>query len=114
MLNLTPHPIVLMLDEGDLTIPPSGNVARVSVHDTPAGEVCIADLQNDEAFNVPVCRRVYGEPEGLPAEGVPCIVSALVAAAVPGRRGVFSPDTGAGAVRDAQGRIIGVRGLITA
>lgn len=105
MLNLTPHPIVIRRPDGtDWTIPPAGTVARVATV-----ERVIGDLDG-----VPVVRLEYGEPIGLPPEGTPCIVSALVRAAVPGRAGVYSPDTGATAVRDPQGRIIAVTRLVAA
>lgn len=134
MLNLTPHPIVLRADGIDYTIQPSGTVARVATAEVSAaathavptrdaeiaaalgvpGGVLIEDAAREIAAAIPVIRRTLGQVEGLPAERVPCIVSALVAAAVPGRAGVYSPDTGATAIRDAEGRIVAVTRLIAA
>ena len=100
MINLTQHPIVI----GSTTIPPSGTVARVSTVERVVGE-----------FNgVPVIERSFGEVVGLPEEGTPCIVSAMVASAAPGRKGVFAPDTGATAIRDEQGRVVAVTRLVAA
>lgn len=88
--------------------PPSGTVARVSTKEVEIGTVVI------EGVEVPVVAVEYGTPEGLPPEGTECIVSVLVRTAVPGRRGVYSPDTGPTAVRDEAGRIVAVTRLIAA
>lgn len=99
MINLTPHAITVILPDGqELTFPTSGTVARISTRETDAGTVA----------GVPVVAVEYGEPEGLPSEGVPCIVSSLVAAACPGRAGVYVPDTGPTCKRDEKGRIVAV------
>ena len=47
-------------------------------------------------------------------EGVECIVSAMVASAVPGRAGVFAPDTGDTALRNEKGFVIAVTRLVAA
>lgn len=105
MMNLTPHPIVIRLSGGeDRVLPPAGRVARVSTTEEVVGEV----------DGAPVVRRVFGAVEGLPEEGEPCVVSALVLAAVPGRAGVYAPDTGPTAVRDEQGRVVAVTRLVAA
>lgn len=108
LVNLTPHPINLYGDDDKLiqTIPPSGTVARV------------AEYRKLDAYvnGIPLREIVFGEIEGLPApkEGTLYIVSALVRSATKekGRTDVISPDTGAGAVRDEDGRIIGTRGFV--
>lgn len=104
MLNLTPHSITLRAGGGDITLPPSGAVARVKTREEPAGEIT----------GMPVIMRTFGEVEGLPPEGTPCIVSALVANAVPGRKGVYAPDTGPTAIRDEKGQIVAVTRLVAA
>ncbi len=104
MLNLTPHEIVIVRADGStLTLPPSGTVARVAVTETVIGEL----------DGVPVVRTEYGAPIGLPEEGTPCVVSALVRTAVPGRAGVYSPDTGSTAIRDG-GQVKAVTRLVAA
>lgn len=109
MLNLTPHAVVLESDDGDITIPPSGTVARVSTTRLSAGKVWV------DGSYVPVVTVIYGDVEGLPPEGTPCIVSAIVAARVPGRAGVYSPDTSPEAARrDGKGRITAVAALVAA
>ena len=88
IINATPHKITLVSKQGVeqdskrqflaetveiLTeIPPSGILPRVSVSNSPAGEI----------DGIPVESVVYGEIEGLPEyqEGVYYIVSGLVAA----------------------------------
>lgn len=104
MLNLTPHPITLRGAQGDITLPPSGTVARVATVESVIGEVA----------GLPVVSRAWGAVSGLPEDGTPCIVSALVAGAVPGRRGVYAPDSGATAIRDERGQVIAVTRLVAA
>jgi hypothetical protein len=96
MLNFTPHPITVRRADGtEVTYQPSGTVARLAVEYTEAGKV----------YGLPVVSRVLGQPEGLPEPGTPCLVSALVAGAVPGRPGVYAPDTGPTAIRDGAERM---------
>ena len=89
IINATPHVITLVSKQGVeqdskkqflaetvevvKEIPPSGILPRVSVSNSPAGEI----------DGIPVESVVYGEIEGLPEfqDGVYYIVSGLVAAA---------------------------------
>ena len=115
-VNLTPHPICIRTTADgfavDLTIAPSGQVARVAQH--PSQTLHLA------GFPVPVVSAPrFGAVEGLPEPegGVAYIVSGLVLAHVPSDRGdVFAPATGPkdGAVRDADGRIVAVTRLVSA
>lgn len=105
LVNLTSHDIVVRRPDGtEVTLPPSGQVARVDAVYQPAGML----------DGVPVVRRTLGAVEGLPAEGTPCVVSSRVASAVPRRRGVYAPDTGDTAIRDDDKRIIAVIRLVAA
>lgn len=104
MLNLTPHPITLQFPDGTrVTIPPSGQLARVTTEEVVVGW----------ASGLPVVSRTLGEATGLPEEGVPCIVSSMVAGAVPGRKGVYAPDSGPTAVRE-NGQVVAVTRLVAA
>lgn len=109
MINLTPHPIVLRTADGDVTIPPSGKIARVSTLATATGsKVC----------GVPVITNTYGAIEGLVRDSrglcVPCIVSGMVLSALPkGTKNVYAPATGATAIRE-NGQVIAVTELIAA
>jgi len=109
MINLTPHPISIATETGIVTIPPSGTVARVTTRETQVGEITLP-----EGLKVPVFDRTFGEVEGLPPEGESCLVSALVLSAVPGRKGVYAPDTGSTAIRGQNGQIQAVTRLISA
>lgn len=107
-INLTPHVINFYGLDGILieSIPSSG-VARVM--STPGA------LKNI-GLPVPVASPTeYGAVEGLPEpqDGVVYVVSMLVAQ-VAKRPDVLSPGTGPndGAIRDADGRIVGVTRLI--
>lgn len=95
-LNLTPHAVTV----GGVVIPPSGQVARVSVTRTPCGTHC----------GVPLFLPEFGEVVGLPAPvaGVVVIVSALVRGQVPTRGDVASPGI---LLRDSAGNVIGADGL---
>jgi hypothetical protein len=109
-VNLTPHPIRVVVGEKEVVLLPSGQVARVGQTYRDLGHV-----DTGEAL-VPVVASVYGEVTGLPPEepGISYVVSALVAQAAwaAGRLDVLVPDTGAGAVRDQDGKIVGVTRLI--
>ena len=114
IVNLTPHPIVLVTETENITIPSSG-VSRVA---TSAGAtVEVAGLP------VPVAgATTFGQIEGLPdpVEGTFFIVSGIVASALvaagKSRPDVLVPGTGPkdGALRDAEGRIVGVTRLVRA
>jgi len=107
MLNLTPHSITVRSPDGTTHVfPPSGTIARVAMLEDQIG-VCAVT-------RAPVITRTSGAPFGLPAYGTPCIVSAMVLAACPGRSGVFAPDTGATAIRDDRGMVVAVTRLVAA
>jgi len=100
-INLTPHAITEVLS--GRTFPASGEVARVAAAFVLLGEV----------GTVPLFRRTFGEVTGLPAQqsGVTLIVSALVAAANPGRKDLVSPGD---LVRGADGQPVGCKGFVVA
>jgi len=87
-------------------IPPSGQVARVSATAQQVGTITI------DGFDFPVVKTVFGEVTGLPEpqEDTVYIVSTLVLSAVQGRKDVVAPNTGA-AIRDSEGRVVGVPGF---
>ena len=102
MINLTPHAINFVTEEGTplLTVEPSGTIARVSCKTMVIGK----------EDGIPITTNVYGEVEGLPdpEDDTILIVSALVAGRVPHRTDVYIPNE---AVRDDKGRIIGCKSL---
>jgi hypothetical protein len=108
-INLTPHKVTVYDSKGEkiiAEIPPSGLVARVAVTSKIIGEVA----------GIPVRKAEYGEIENLP-DPMPdtyYIVSTVVLIALKEkgihRSDVISPDTNLdSAVRDSEGRIVGVR-----
>lgn len=101
LVNLTPHPVNVILDDGsNITIDPSGVVPRCS-----AANTVIAP-----GFT----QSILGDVTGLPdqQDGILLIVGALIRSACPDRDDLIGPDTSpTGAVRNADGQIIGVRGF---
>jgi hypothetical protein len=104
LINLTPHEVVLITEDGELHIPSSGIIARCSVQRVTEKIVEV------DGVKIPINRNVFGEVEGLPKpkEGVLFIVSSLVAQAMRDRDDLVVPDD---TVRDEQGRIIGAKAL---
>ena len=91
-VNCTPHAITIRLATGDVTIPPSGNVARCQATEVAAGE----------RDGIPLVTRVMGEVQGLPAsvEGTVYVVGSMVLDAAQGRSDLAAPDTGTTAIRE--------------
>lgn len=112
-VNLTPHEITLFLGDEPVSIPPSGQVARVS--EVPAAEAPRTVLFRGSL--VQIRATSWGPITGLPApqSGTMYVVSAIVKDAVqradPARTDVVSPDTGLGVVRSADGKIAGTTGF---
>lgn len=106
LVNLTPHTVTLVCGQLTVEIPPSGQVARVSATAQQVGSIEI------DGFSFPVVKTVFGEVTGLPEpqEDTVYIVSTLVLSAVQGRKDVVAPNTGA-AIRDSEGRVVGVPGF---
>ena len=101
-VNLTPHPITVVLEDEKIMVidPAAGVPARVAQQDVAV----------DTFDGVPLFRQEFGQVIDLPdpVDGTMLIVSALVRAACPDRLDLASPT---GLVRDAEGKIIGCRGL---
>jgi hypothetical protein len=101
IVNLTPHALTIEAADGTWHHAiPSDGVARVSETRADAGTV--------GPFAVTTVR--YGDVTGLPPEtdGVACVVSAMVKAALPSRQDLYSPGS---LVRDASGQPVGCKGL---
>ena len=103
LVNLTPHTLNIHTPDGVVTLPPSGEVARVST-------VSVSGLSvaGDWGF-IPTVTTTFGEVTGLPkrTESTALIVSGMVASAAP-RDDVLSPGD---LVRDENGRPVGCLGL---
>jgi hypothetical protein len=134
--NRTPHPINLILPEGTVTIPNDGEPIRLPEQRLPGGNIVdtvqLLDIKLPEPkwLPAPSNSNCDGQEPFLPtavpghtitdASGrfeyapVLFIVSMAMAqyAAQQGREDFVAPDTGSGAVRDTDGKIIGVRGFV--
>lgn len=100
LVNLTPHEVVIVLDNHEVKIKPEGQVPRVATK----------SIAVDHYGEIPVYRTIYGEIEGLPpmSRDVKYIVSALVQKAANFREDLVIP---AQQIRDEQGRVIGCKGV---
>lgn len=108
-VNLTPHEITIMNDEGAIVarVAPSGTLAR-----------CQETRESVEGLawglsHIQVSCATYGAVTGLPApkSGIVYLVSALVLAQCAGRDDVFAPGP---AVRNDAGQVVGCMGLSAA
>ena len=107
LVNLTPHAITIIGDDGAVTVPPSGTVARV------ASETCVIDQIVVDGITISVDTASwmwFGPVLGLPdpEPDTLYIVSRSVLSAKPDRADLVTPGE---LVRDAQGTIVGCRGL---
>jgi hypothetical protein len=105
LINLTPHPVNLLLGERVVTVPPEGVVARVREEILPD-----TGIVTDDGVEIPVVRKVLREVTGLPepSDGVAFVVSLAVAQAAREREDLLVTDD---FIRDEEGRIIGARRL---
>ena len=114
LVNLTPHPLTLQGEGAQVTIPPSGKVARVVEEQRASALLAFQGDKVDDLipiYSVPLVdlsvRKVVDLPD--PEDGTLYIVSRPVALALAGTRAdVVVPDD---FVRDDQGRIIAARRL---
>lgn len=107
LINLTPHPFVLMNSEEEpvLELPPCDNPPRADVEKEL---VSILEIQEDVGVRVTKVRM--GEVKGLPEpySDKRYVVSRVIAEACPNRTDLYIPDE---TVRDNEGNIIGCRAL---
>ena len=98
--NLTPHPVIIIQQDGDKIEIQSEGVVRLKVEIKPAGTIA----------GIPLVENIFGQPEGLPEPkaGTWLIVSQIVKSALPDRNDLLVP---AEVMRDNSGNIIGCRSL---
>lgn len=106
-LNLTPHALYVKTVDGEyITIPPSGDVARVIYDRLPPEQTNIAGHEIAVAV-AGSPREIVGLPD--PEEGVVLIVAKAVVDASPRHRGdLMSPGR---LIRDEDGNVVGCDGL---
>lgn len=99
IVNLTPHALNIHTENGIITVPPSGQVARLQTISRPCPPV----------QGIPTEITSFCGAEGLPEpeEGTIFVVSLMVAESA-WRDDVFSPGE---LIQDDQGRPIGCQGL---
>jgi hypothetical protein len=120
ILNLTPHPIVIRRKDGsEITIEPSGLVWRLKEEDVDITRAVGFDTEGIEV----VARRFSVDMATMPQEiwsadivivSLPMLLLLKAALSLMPTKPIFcAPDTGSGAIRDEQGRIVGTTRLIT-
>jgi hypothetical protein len=120
ILNLTPHPIVIRRKDGsEITIEPSGIVWRLKEEDVDITRSFGFDIEGIEI----VARRFSVDMPTMPQEiwsadivivSLPMLLMLKEAFNPMPTKPLFcAPDTGSGAIRDEQGRIVGTTRLIT-
>ena len=112
MINLTPHAIVILNDEAEeiVSFEPSGIIARVTTSEKEVG------VWNYDGDYIAIVVGEKGEVTGLPEDkDMQFLVSGMVLDALgPEYHNIaFAPDTGASAVRNEKGHIVGVTRLRT-
>lgn len=103
VVNLTPHALTLVGSNNVLTVPVSGQIARLAVTRQMLAPITVDGVEL--AVNRPTLGNITGLPD--PQPGVVYVVSALVAEAAR-RPDVMSPGE---LIRDTAGVIIGAKGL---
>ena len=111
-LNLTPHAIVIKNGDINVTVEPSGMLARVATSEVAAGT----------CGGIPVIRRAMGEVSfgDLARDQITpdtiLLVSSMVLDALSAdhelARNCFAPDTGQTAERNEKGHIVSVSRLV--
>ena len=88
LVNLTPHPIVILIGQDRLTIPVGGDPARLQARKTDSNTI----FWNGTAITV--YEQVHEEPVGLPRpqRGITLIVSRVVAERYPLRDDLVFPS----------------------
>ena len=101
IINLTPHDIVIVTENGNRIIPKSGAIACVSYEPLNCGFF----------EDILLLSTTFGEVTGLPnyQSDTLLIVSAVVRSVAFNRPDLASPGE---LVRDAGGNVVGCRGLI--
>lgn len=100
IVNLTPHSLNIVKQNGEKITIESSGVARVKEERIKTGEI----------NGITLYKTSYSDVEGLPpkATGTYYVVSMLTAQAVPNRNDVLTPGN---LIRDEHGVIIGCEGL---
>ncbi len=107
LVNCTPHAINIKTENGTVSVPASGNVARVETTVVPVSELDNGVQIVKTVFNTD---KVTGLPE--PKEGTFYIVSLITLQALEGiRNDLFAPGN---LIRDKEGNIVGCDGLTVA
>jgi len=112
VVNLTPHSLDVADKNGDviITIPPSGDPARVAQSDRCVYMLPVETTDGENGGVIPVYTGAYGDVVGLPEPkpGIIYVVSRIVRERVPDRSDLYSPGP---LIRDGAGLPVSCKGL---
>lgn len=119
IVNLTPHPVTFRFrrpDVPDITIPPSGTIARLEVEEAYVGTICAPEGTPHDPIDgdppIDILTQTFGALTGLPdPETGTVFVASMLAAKAAREAGRFDVYAVARPVRDDEGRIVAAQAL---
>lgn len=110
-VNMTPHSILVRKKDGsEFRIEPSGKVFRLEEVDEVVGSVDGVEVV-ERKFSVSSIPEEFNDPEAVVIVSLPALM-ALKTVGLKHEALIVAPDTGSGAIRDGEGRIIGTTRFI--
>lgn len=111
LINMTPHKVTIRKKDGsEVSIEPSGKVFRLEERDEVIGEIDGIEVVKRE-FTLSELPSEFDDDDAVILVSLPALL-ALRAAQIKTKATILAPDTGSGAIRDAEGRIVGTKRLI--
>jgi hypothetical protein len=116
-VNLTPHKITIFCNDGStIEVEPSGKVFRLEERDRVIAKIGNVEVVARE-FMIPTeIKQFFDNPQAVYIVSLPALMALKTIEKqhpeLMDISWIVAPDTGSGAVRDEQGRIIGTRRLI--
>jgi len=114
-VNLTPHAITIVRDDGStVNVEPSG-VFRLRERDIPKERIGGVDVVCRQFYIDPADLAMFDDPTAVYIVSLPALMALeTIRYTLPelAQLTIVAPDTGSGAVRDSAGNIIGTRRFV--
>jgi hypothetical protein len=116
-VNLTPHKITIYASDGSMIeVEPSGKVFRLEEKDKVVAKIGNVEVVARE-FTIPTeVKQFFDNPEAVYIISLPALMALRTIEKqhpeLMNTTWIVAPDTGSGAIRDAEGRIVGTKRLI--